>query len=401
MKNKTGLKPIRLLIPLAVLVLFSLACAISVPRTIQLPTGSSPTHVPLPTYISPTLAPINIPAAITDEQSLLVNLYARVNPSVVNIAIYATSGGSMERVAQGSGFVYDVDRHIVTNDHVIEGAEQIEVTFSDGTIVPAKLIGQDLYSDLAVLQVDKIPEGVQPLPMADMNSLAVGQTVIALGNPFGLEGSLTRGIISALGREIPSLVTSFKIPLAIQTDAAINPGNSGGPLLNLQGQVIGVNAQIETGGTSRSNTGVGFAIPVSILQRTLPDLVSKGKTEWAYLGVYMRDVNPDIKQAIGLPVDRGAYISNVPSDTPAGRAGLRGSNDTQTVNQRVVEVGGDVVTAADGQAINSADDLIIYLAFNKQPGDDVTLSIIRDGKADTIILQLAARPADVTPSTSP
>ncbi len=203
----------------------ALACAVVTPLSQATPPAVQTIEVA--TLPPPTPAPITLPALITDEQSLLVSLYPRSNPSVVNITTYAQQSGTMQRLAQGSGFVYDNDRHIATNAHVIQDAEQIEVTFSDGTITPAKLVGQDLNSDLAIVQVDKIPGGVEPLSLGDMSQLAVGQTVIAIGNPFGLNGTLTQGVISALGRDIPDLTQQYSIPQAIQTDAAINPGNSG------------------------------------------------------------------------------------------------------------------------------------------------------------------------------
>ncbi|MGB9521448.1 MAG: S1C family serine protease, partial [Anaerolineales bacterium] len=251
--------------------------------------------------------------------------------------------------------------------------------------------GEDLNSDLAVVKVDKLPQGVQPLPLGDINKLAVGQTVVAIGNPFGLEGTLTKGIISALGRSIPAL-TPFTIPQAIQTDAAINPGNSGGPLLNLQGEVIGVNAQIETGGTAAANTGVGFAIPVSIIKLVVPDLIEKGKHDWAWLGVRGGTLNPWIKEAMNLNVDKGAYIAEVVQGGPSDKAGLRGSSKTVTIRGREVDVGGDVVVAINGQPVNSFDDLLIYVSLNSKPGDTVVLTIVRNGKTQEIKVTLEKRP---------
>jgi 2-alkenal reductase len=276
---------------------------------------------------------------------------------------------------------------------VVYGADQIEIVFSDGSISAAELTGIDLNSDLAVLQAERTPPGLTPLPLGDMNSLKVGQTVIAIGNPFGLQGTLTKGIISALGRDIPAL-TQFSIPQSIQTDAAINPGNSGGPLLDLQGRVIGVNAQIETGGTGRANTGVGFAIPVSILNRVIPDLVTKGATEWALLGVRGGTVTPILVEAMGLPVERGAYLSEITSGGPAERAGLRGSTGTDTVNGRPVEIGGDVVVAIDGQPVTNFDDMLIYIALQTRPGQQVTLTIVRDGITQDVAITLGRRPSE-------
>lgn len=366
-----------------------LGCSLATPFN-GIPGGS----VAEPTTVSSALATATqfpMPANVEDEQSLLVNLYARVNPAVVNLTIYGQNGGQIVPLGQGSGFVYDESGSIITNDHVVEGAEQVEVTFSDGTIRDAEVIGQDPNSDLAVVKVDQLPEGIAPLPLGDMSELAVGQTVIAIGNPFGLDGTLTRGIISALGRTIPAL-TPFSIPQAIQTDAAINPGNSGGPLLDLHGHVIGVNAQIETDGTSRSNSGVGFAIPVNVIQRVVPALIEEGKYEWSWLGVRGGNLVPTLVKAMNLPVERGAYILEVMAGGPAEQAGLRGANEEKAVNGLAIPVGGDVVTAIDGQPINSFDDLLIYIAMQTSPGQKVGLTILRDGETLEISVLLEKRP---------
>ena len=332
-----------------------------------------------------------LPEVATEDQ-VLVDLYARVNPSVVNITIYASRDGQVIALGQGSGFVYDSAGHIVTNAHVVHGADQIEVTFYDGLTRKAEVVGEDLHSDLAVVKVE-LPQGVQPLRLGDMSELAVGQTVVAIGNPFGLSGTLTRGIISALGRTIPAL-TIFSIPQAIQTDAAINPGNSGGPLLNLNGEVIGVNAQIETNGTSNSNIGVGFAIPVSIIQRVAPALVKDGEYVWAWLGVRGGDLTPTLVQAMNLPVEQGAYLVEVIAGGPSSKAGLRGASDTAIVEGRSVDTGGDVVTAIDGQPIKTFDDMLIYVALNTSPGQPVVLTILRDGEYQDVTVTLEPRPAE-------
>ena len=366
----------------------ALACSITSPFN-GIPAG----NVPEPTTVDTTIATpaqLPLPAEVVDEQALLVNLYARANPAVVNITIYGLQGGQMTPLSQGSGFVYDESGLIITNDHVVEGAKQVEVIFSDGTIREAEVIGQDPNSDLAVVKVDKLPAGIAPLEIGDMSELAVGQTVIAIGNPFGLDGTLTRGVISALGRTIPAL-TPFSIPQAIQTDAAINPGNSGGPLLDLHGHVVGVNAQIETGGTSSTNSGVGFAIPVSVVRQVVPVLIEKGRYEWAWLGVRGGSVSPALIEAMKLPVERGAYILEVTDGGPAQQAGLRGANNAATVNGLSVPIGGDVITAIDGQSIRSFDELLIYIAMQAKPGQKVTLTILRDGSSQDINVQLGTR----------
>jgi 2-alkenal reductase len=348
-----------------------------------------------PATKAPTPTVLLLPALTTDEQEALIKVYNRANPAVVNVTQYGQQGGEVVPVGQGSGFVYDSEGHIVTNAHVVHGSDQIEVTFADATVRIAELVGEDLNSDLAVVKIKSLPDGVVPLTLGDMGTLSVGQTVIAIGNPFGLEGTLTKGVISALGRTIPAL-TPFSIPQAIQTDAAINPGNSGGPLLNLQAEVIGVNAQIETGGTSRTNSGVGFAIPVSIIKLVVPDLIDKGVHEWAWLGVSGGNLFPTLIEAMDLPVEKGAYIAEVVSNGPSDKAGLRGASGTQRLEGRVVQVGGDVVTTIDGQEIRSFDDLLIYIALQTSPDQTVNVTIIRNGKEQSLEITLERRPESFT-----
>jgi 2-alkenal reductase len=383
----------------ALLVLFpvlAFACRAAVPG-ISAPQPVEPIQAPeqLP---EPTIE-VNLLPALTGVEDAndetLVGLYARVNPAVVNLTVFSRQGGELAPASQGSGFVYDTQGHIVTNAHVIHGADQIEVIFADATVRTAELVGEDLNSDLAVVRIEDLPEGVAPLSLGNMEELAVGQTVIAIGNPFGLDGTLTRGVISALGRTIPAL-TPFNIPQSIQTDAAINPGNSGGPLLNLQGEVIGVNAQIETDGQSRSNLGVGFAIPVSIVRIVVPDLIEKGEHSWAWLGVRGGNLNPPLIEAMDLQVEKGAYLAEVIANGPSDKAGLRGADDVVTVRGRQVEVGGDVVIAIDGQPVSSFDDLLIYITLNTQPGQVVTLIILRGGQQREVEVELEERPTSLT-----
>jgi 2-alkenal reductase len=329
-----------------------------------------------------------------NQEDILINLYNQANPSVVNITVYQQSPQGIVPGGTGSGFVFDDKGRIVTNAHVVQDAEQLDVTFSDGQIQSAETIGVDRNSDLAVIQVEKVPDMVSPLPLGNMQELAVGQTVVAIGNPFGLDGTLTKGIISALGRTIPAL-TPFSIPQAIQTDAAINPGNSGGPLLDLHGHVIGINAQIETDGQSQSNSGVGFAIPVNIVNQVIPELISKGMYEWSWLGVRGGDVNPSLIKAMNLPNAAGAYLVEVTPGGPAEQAGIRGADKQQLVNGRAVEVGGDVVIAIDGKSIDTFNDLLVYIALETRPGQAVTLTIVRNSKESDIDLIVGSRPESV------
>jgi 2-alkenal reductase len=334
------------------------------------------------------------PDQILNEQDILVNLYKRLNPSVVNITIFGKQGDQVIPLGQGSGFFYDSNGNIITNAHVINGADQVEVTFSDGSIRSAQIIGQDPHSDLAVVKVESLAEELVPLPLSEMDTLAVGQSVVAIGNPFGLEGTLTQGIISALGRTIPAL-TPFSIPQSIQTDAAINPGNSGGPLLNLEGEVIGVNAQIETDGTSRSNSGVGFAIPVSVVKRVIPALIQEGKYGWSWLGVQGGDLTPVLAEAMALTDQRGAYIAAVAPGGPAEKAGVLGASQETEIDGRFLVIGGDVITMIDDQVVQSFDDLLIYIALNTEPGQEVLLTLLRDGSPQKIFIALGERPESV------
>lgn len=339
----------------------------------------------------PTMEPIKLPEAITNEEAVLTALYQQINPSVVNILTYASEGNVVAPTSQGSGFVFDSIGHIVTNSHVVHGSDAVDVSFSDGTVKSADIVGEDLHSDLAVLMVDMLPEGVLPLPLADIRNVAVGQTVIAIGNPFGLGGTLTRGVVSALGRTIPAL-TQFSIPQAIQTDAPINPGNSGGPLLNLRGEVIGVNAQIETGDGSRANSGVGFAIPVSIVSRVVPVLIEKGEYEWSWMGVVGGTISQALIEEMNLPVDKGAYILEVVQGGPADRAGLKGAGREASVDGRQIQIGGDVIIAVDGQPITSFEDMLIYIALNANPGQEIVVTIVRDGETIEVPITLDQRP---------
>ena len=387
---------------LLILPVVALACGLSV-------SGKQPAPVaPAPTVVAVTAATPIVPAQvvqpalslITNEDAVLTDLYQRLNPAVVSIITYANQNQMVIPSGQGSGFVYDADGRIVTNSHVVHGADQVEVVFNDGSTAAAEVLGEDLHSDLAVIQVESLPAGVQALPMANFDTIAVGQTVVAIGNPFGLGGTLTRGIVSALGRNIPAL-TSFSIPQAIQTDAPINPGNSGGPLLNLNGEVIGVNAQIETDGSSRTNSGVGFAIPVSIVQRVVPELIRNGEYTWGWLGVRGGNVTPSLVKAMDLQVNKGAYLAEVIQGGPADKANLRGAKTEATVDGRIVEAGGDIITAVDGRPVNTFDDLLIYIALETTPGQTITLTILRDNKTMEVPVTLEPRPDEMSTLLQP
>ncbi len=351
---------------------------------------------------------------LTAYQSTLESIYAAVSPSVVNISVMvpSTSGTTQNfpgfgnnnnnqtpqlTPALGSGFFWDSNGDIVTNDHVVNGATNIEVTFADGTTVPGTVVGQDPYSDLAVVKVSAPANEIHPVTLADSTQLKVGEIAIAIGNPFGFQGSMTVGTVSGLGRELPSNSTSqtstatYSIPDVIQTDASINPGNSGGVLVNILGQVIGVTSAIES--NSGSSSGVGFAIPAEIVSKVIPSLISTGTYQHPYLGISGTDMTPDIAQAMNLPTTtRGALVVQVTPGGPAASAGLQGSNNTVTINGSQETVGGDVIQSINGQTINSMSDLIAYLAINTQVGQTVTLSILRNGQSQNVQVTLGNRP---------
>jgi S1-C subfamily serine protease len=369
-------------------------------------------------------APVD-PGLLAAYQSTLVNIYEQVNPSVVNIQVSKSAvpnaSGSPEfpffespdnpelpgipnipespspfGQGLGSGFVWDEQGNIITNNHVIAGADEIEVTFADGTVVPAELIGADPDSDLAVIHVDLPSQQLIPVEVADSNQLRVGQLAIAIGNPFGLEGTMTVGIISALGRSLPasdnlSAGPVYRIPDVIQTDAPINPGNSGGVLLNDRGQVIGVTAAIES--PVRANAGIGFVIPTAIVSRVVPQLISEGFYAHPYLGISGVSLYPDLAETMKLePQQKGALVGDVVADGPADKAGISGSSQQVTIDGFDIQVGGDVITAIDDQIINNMDDLIAFLSANTEVGQSVTLTVLRDGEEQQIEVNLEARP---------
>jgi 2-alkenal reductase len=331
---------------------------------------------------------------LIDEGRALVDLYRQLVPGVVSVQVLQRDEEGELAGGAGSGFFYDYQGHIVTNAHVVREAEMVEVVLHDETILSAEVIGLDDDSDLAVLQIAPSADGpstgeVTPLPLGDSDEVLPGEEVIAIGNPFGRQSSMTYGIVSAVGRTINSL-TPFSIPQAIQTDAAINPGNSGGPLLNLRGEVIGVNAQIES--AVRANAGVGFAIPSNIVARVVPVLIAEGRFQWPWLGVQGGSLSPRLAEANDLPPNtRGAYISDVIEEGPAAKAGLRGASGQARVNDLPIPTGGDIVVALNGQSARDMDDLILLISQQKV-GEQVTLTILRDGQETELTVVLAARP---------
>ncbi len=325
----------------------------------------------------------------TDLEASMVALYERVNPAVVHIYVLDQQSFA---IGTGSGFVYDAQGHIVTNNHVVAGARGLEVVFPDGQRRSAEVIGTDVDSDLAVILVDSLPDGVQPIPLGDSSEVRVGQFVVAIGNPFGEAGSLSLGIVSGLGRSLTSDRIAegggrYSLPSVIQTDAAINPGNSGGPLLNLQGQVIGVNSAIST--STGTNSGVGFSIPVNAVHRVVPSLIAEGVYHYPYMGIRMTSLDLAAQQAMGLPQATGAYVTDLTPNGPAAAAGLRASGFNDAVG---ILTGGDLIVAIDGTPITDPDDLIDYLVFETEVGQTIMLTIIRDGDQIELPLTLGERP---------
>ena len=382
-------KPL-LLVVVGVLFATMLACQFIPASLPQLPAAAVPTLPSVPTLVLPQGGDNPV-----QSQNILVNLFKQVNPGIVAVRVETAQGSG-----EGSGFVFDTEGNIVTNYHVVQDNTSIEVDFPSGTKVHGKVVGTDLDSDLAVIKVD-VPAGVlKPLSLGDSDQLQVGDTVVAIGNPFGFSSTMTTGIVSAKGRNLESIRQtadgrSFSAGDLIQTDAAINPGNSGGPLLNLQGEVVGVNRAIQTVASAASgepvNSGIGFAVSVNIIKRVVPVLISKGSYDYPYLGISALDeVTLDLSEELGLPQSRGAYLVEVVSGGPADQAGLKaGTRDTSITG---LKAGGDLITAIDGEQINVYADLIGYLMTKKSPGDKVVLSVLRDGKEMQVTVTLGKRP---------
>ena len=360
------------------------------------------TAVPLPSLEPvPTLGP-TITNALEDDQRLLVELYRRVNPAVVSIDVSGRQTGEQATpepdlpFAQGSGFLYDDQGHIVTNNHVVEDATGFQVSFADGSVVEAQFVGRDPGSDLAVLKVDELPPDAAPLTLANSSEVAVGQTSIAIGNPFGLQNTLTVGVVSGLGRSLEGPQSQqggfFNIPNVIQTDAAINPGNSGGPLLNIKGEVIGVNTAIRT--DTGYFQGVGYAIPSNAIRRVIPALIRDGRYQHPWIGISMHDVTPLLARHFGLAVKQGVLVTNVQRGSPAARADLRAGQRSGDYGGASIPYDGDIITAVNGKPVRSSDDLISYLELETSVGDAVTFTVLRDGAEQQLALTLGSRPGD-------
>lgn len=369
---------------LVVLALATLAC-----QSLTMPAQQQPT--PVVELVRP-IAPADTNAVNpASQQEQLVTLYQNANPGVV--AIFTDQG-------QGSGFVYDTQGHIITNYHVIENAKTVEVRFTSGYMVYGSVVGTDLDSDIAVVKVEADAKELHPLLLGDSSKLKVGQTVIAIGNPFGLESTMTTGIISALGRTLDALHATpdgrpFTAGDIIQTDAAINPGNSGGPLFNVSGEVIGINRAIRTESATVSgqptNSGIGFAVSINMVKRVVPVLISTGKYDYPYIGIASMDsLSLEAVTALGLKSYTGAYVTDVISGGPADKAGIKAGTKATDINGLLG--GGDLIVAIDGREVRTFDDLIAYLITNKGPDDTVILTVLRGNQKTDITVTLGKRP---------
>jgi S1-C subfamily serine protease len=378
---------------------------------------ATPAPTPVQEYVSvqPTSVPPDVIAEADAEERLLINIYKRLNPAVVHIRVTTlVDVDSFEfpsipdfpdmqmpeddfyQEGSGSGFLIDRDGHIVTNNHVVEGAEEVQVAFYDGTTVRADIVGTDPDSDLAVIKVELPAElgDITPAELGDSDAVEIGQRAIALGNPYGLRGTLTAGIVSALGRSLPLgrasavIGARFSIPELIQTDAAILPGNSGGPLLDSQGRVIGVNMAYDP-----TEYRVGFAVPVNTVKRVVPKLIEDGYYPYPWLGISGTDLSLEVVEQMNLPVQRGAIVLEVTPDSPADEAGVLGSDATVETLGRELPIGGDVIIAIDEQKVEQFEDILVYILRETEVGQRVDLTIIRDGHERVITVRLAERPS--------
>jgi S1-C subfamily serine protease len=341
-------------------------------------------------------APVSFRGVRSGES--IQEIYRQESPGVVLIKStqVVTSDpffGPQEATAEGSGFVIDKAGHIVTNYHVVENARDVQVIFSDKKPYKARVVGSDPSTDISVLQVDAPAGALTPIRLGNSDSVQVGDAVVAIGNPLGLERTITAGIVSALQRQITS-PNGFPIDKAIQTDAAINHGNSGGPLLDTAGQVIGVNSQIETGSSdpSSGNIGIGFAIPINTVREVVSQIIETGKVEHAYLGIQMQDVTATLAETVRLPADTGVLITQVVPESPAAKAGLKGGSTKVTVDGVSYTIGGDVITKVDGKKITSSDGIRDAIR-SKRPGNKVTLKIHRGENTKDVTIELGRQPS--------
>jgi S1-C subfamily serine protease len=353
--------------------------------------------VPPPSITSPALIVTNGhgPSTVGEETPIaaqrelsLTEIFEQAEEGVVRINVEKRDDAA-GRNGVGSGFVFDKNGDIITNAHVVANANKVVVTFLDGRSYNAEIIGSDPFTDIAVVRVTGDPDLIHPLPIGDSSKMKVGMRVAAIGNPFGLSGSMTAGIVSQLGRLLP-LDSGFSIPDVIQTDAAINPGNSGGPLLNMKGEVIGINTAIQS--ASGEFSGIGFAIPSNTAAKIVPKLIEDGKYHHPWVGIAGRDIDPNLATILNLKDARGFLIITVVENSPAAKAGLQGSSDTQVIDGISYPVGGDVVLSVDGKPVRKIDDILIHLQREKSVGDEMVLEILRNGRTTNVVILLEERP---------
>ncbi len=315
----------------------------------------------------------------------LIEIFEKSEPGVVRVNTQTNNGTG----GVGSGFVFDKKGHIITNAHVIDDATKIIITFLDGRSYNAEIIGMDKYTDIGVIKVNADLKLLHPLSLGDSSNLEVGEPITAIGNPFGLSGSMTSGIISQMGRLLPS-DSGYSIPDLIQTDAAINPGNSGGPLLNMRGEIVGINTAIQS--TTGEFTGVGFAIPSQTVAKIVPTLINEGEYKHPWIGISGADIDPDMASVLGLKDAIGFLIITIVEDSPAEEAGLIGSNGTKKVDGREYSIGGDIIIGVDGIEVRKIADILVHLQRAKTIGDEMDLEILRDGRTTNVTVILQERP---------
>jgi S1-C subfamily serine protease len=332
-------------------------------------------------------------SSLTKKNLTLIELFEKseegvVKIKVVRIGLQGTVQGDIS--GMGSGFVYDNLGHIITNAHVVDGADKATVTFLDGSQYNAEIIGKDKFTDIAVIKVSEKPRLLHPLEIGDSSLLQVGEQVAAIGNPFGLSGSMTSGIVSQIGRLIAAQDSGFSIPDVIQTDAAINPGNSGGPLLNMRGQVIGINTAIQS--ISGEFVGIGFAVPSNTVSKIVPTLIEEGKYPHPWIGISGKDIDPDLARVLDLKQAKGFLVITVVDGSPADKAGLKGMSQTQIINGEEYPADGDIIIWVDDIEVRKISDILIHLQREKSVGDEMVLGILRDGDFMHLTLKLVERP---------
>jgi len=322
------------------------------------------------------------------DRLTLVQIFEMAEPGVVQINV-KKEVQDITGAGLGSGFVYDTKGHIITNAHVIDSAGEVVVTFLDGRSYVANVIGTDQDTDLAVIRVEASRSTLHPLPIGDSSRMKIGEPIAAIGNPFGLSGSMTSGIVSQVGRLLPQ-ASGFSIPDIIQTDAAINRGNSGGPLINMKGEIIGVNTAIQS--TTGEFTGIGFAVPSNTISKIVPILIAEGEYKHPWLGVRGVDIGPDYADVLSLADARGFLIISVIEDSPASKSGLQGATETVEDGGQTFRIGGDIVVSVDGNEVRKIEDILIHLQREKAVGDTIELEILRDGLIRNMTIALEERP---------